>query len=96
MVLAIGRRTAFLAAAEMKLRFAGIAEETRPGLRRGHIPGSRNLPYDRVTDPQTHRLRELLRDYGFIAVGEPTAWFYDPPWTLPCRRRNEIAIPVED
>ena len=39
-------------------RFAGIAEETRPGLRRGHIPGSRNLPYDRVTDPQTHRLRD--------------------------------------
>jgi thiosulfate/3-mercaptopyruvate sulfurtransferase len=39
-------------------RFAGIAEETRPGLRRGHIPESRNLPYDRVTDPQTHRLRD--------------------------------------
>jgi thiosulfate/3-mercaptopyruvate sulfurtransferase len=39
-------------------RFAGIAEETRPGLRRGHIPESCNLPYDRVTDPQTHRLRD--------------------------------------
>jgi thiosulfate/3-mercaptopyruvate sulfurtransferase len=37
-------------------RFEGAAEETRPGLRRGHIPGSRNLPYDRVTDPQTRRL----------------------------------------
>ncbi len=33
-------------------RFEGTAEETRPGLRRGHIPGSRSLPYDRVTDPQ--------------------------------------------
>ena len=44
----------------------------------------------------TRRLREKLRDYGFVAVGEPTAWFYDPPWTLPCRRRNEIAISVED
>jgi thiosulfate/3-mercaptopyruvate sulfurtransferase len=38
-------------------RFDGIAEETRPGLRRGHIPGSRNLPYDRVTDPNTRELR---------------------------------------
>jgi thiosulfate/3-mercaptopyruvate sulfurtransferase len=38
-------------------RFAGIAEETRPGLRRGHIPRSRNLPYDQVTDPDTHQLR---------------------------------------
>jgi thiosulfate/3-mercaptopyruvate sulfurtransferase len=38
-------------------RFEGTAEETWPGRRRGHIPGSRNLPFDRVTDPQTHQLR---------------------------------------
>jgi thiosulfate/3-mercaptopyruvate sulfurtransferase len=58
-------------------RFAGIAEETRPGLRRGHIPGSRNLPpYDRVTDPQTHRvceaavLSDQFRDAG-VALDRP-------------------------
>lgn len=57
-------------------RFEGIAEETRPGLRRGHIPGSRNLPYDRVTDPQTRRLRDaaelaaLFREAG-IALDRP-------------------------
>ena len=57
-------------------RFAGIAEETRPGLRRGHIPESRNLPYDWVTDPQTHRLRDadelsgLFRDAD-IALDRP-------------------------
>jgi thiosulfate/3-mercaptopyruvate sulfurtransferase len=39
-------------------RFEGTAEETWPGRRRGHIPGSRNLPFDRVTDPQTHRLKD--------------------------------------
>lgn len=44
----------------------------------------------------TRRLREKLREYGFVAVGEPTVWFYDPPWTLPCRRRTEIAISVQD
>jgi thiosulfate/3-mercaptopyruvate sulfurtransferase len=38
-------------------RFDGTAEETRPGLRRGHIPGSRNLPYDRVTGQNTRELR---------------------------------------
>jgi thiosulfate/3-mercaptopyruvate sulfurtransferase len=38
-------------------RFDGTAEETRPGLRRGHIPGSRSLPYDEVTDPNRHQLR---------------------------------------
>ncbi len=57
-------------------RFDGSAEETRPGLRRGHIPGSRNLPYDRVTDPQTRRLRDadelscLFRDAG-VALDRP-------------------------
>ena len=38
-------------------RFDGSAEETWPGRRRGHIPGSRNLPFDRVTDPHTRQLR---------------------------------------
>jgi thiosulfate/3-mercaptopyruvate sulfurtransferase len=38
-------------------RFDGSAEETWPGRRRGHIPGSRNLPFDQVTDPQTKQLR---------------------------------------
>lgn len=40
-------------------------------------------------------LRVALRSAGVEPIGEPTAWFYDPPWTLPFRRRNEIAIPVE-
>ena len=31
-------------------RFAGKAPEPRPGLRAGHIPGSFNVPYDRVLD----------------------------------------------
>ncbi|MGH7093956.1 MAG: rhodanese-like domain-containing protein, partial [Stellaceae bacterium] len=38
-------------------RFDGSAEETWPGRRRGHIPGSRNLPFDLVTDPQTRQLK---------------------------------------
>ena len=27
-------------------------------------------------------------------AGEPVAWFYDPPWTVPFLRRNEVAAPV--
>ena len=38
-------------------RFDGTAEETWPGRRRGHIPGSRNVPFDRVTDPNTRQLK---------------------------------------
>src|SRR5579884_2872196 len=53
-------------------RFDGSAEETWPGRRRGHIPGSRNLPFDRVTDPQTRQVKdaETLRAL-FAEAGIP-------------------------
>jgi SOUL heme-binding protein len=44
---------------------------------------------------RTEELLKTLRDRGVDTTGEPVAWFYDPPWTLPFRRRNEIAIPVK-
>ena len=43
---------------------------------------------------RTDQLRKTLRDKAVEPAGEPVAWFYDPPWTLPFRRRNEVAIPV--
>jgi SOUL heme-binding protein len=43
---------------------------------------------------KTAALVDALRDSDIDVTGEPSAWFYDPPWTLPFRRRNEIAIPV--
>jgi thiosulfate/3-mercaptopyruvate sulfurtransferase len=51
-------------------RFDGSTAETRPGLRSGHIPGSRSLPYEQLTDPATRQLRSaaqltaLFRDAG--------------------------------
>jgi hypothetical protein len=47
-----------------------------------------------AVEARTVELRESLRAFGIEATGDPSAWFYDPPWTLPFRRRNEIAIPV--
>lgn len=44
---------------------------------------------------QTAALLGTLRETGFEPIGAPSAWFYDPPWTLPMLRRNEIAIPVQ-
>jgi hypothetical protein len=49
----------------------------------------------RAVEARTAELMEALRATGFEATGEPTGWFYDPPWTLPCRRRNEVAVPVQ-
>jgi thiosulfate/3-mercaptopyruvate sulfurtransferase len=57
-------------------RFDGTAEETWPGRRRGHIPGSRNLPFDQVTDPKTKQLksaedlRKLFADAG-VSLNQP-------------------------
>ncbi len=51
-------------------RFAGRDPEPRAGLRRGHIPGSRNLPSADLVDPKTAlaidaaRLRQRLAEAG--------------------------------
>ena len=44
---------------------------------------------------RTGELTKALQDSGIEPTGEAGAWFYDPPWTLPFRRRNEIAIPID-
>ena len=57
-------------------RFEGAAPEARPGLRGGHIPGSRNVPYELVTDPRTRQLKSadelarLFREAG-VALDRP-------------------------
>jgi len=38
-------------------RFAAEEKEARPGLRSGHVPGSLNVPFDRMTDPETGRMK---------------------------------------
>lgn len=39
-------------------------------------------------------LLQALYNSEFTSDGPPVAWFYDPPWTLPFRRRNEVAVPL--
>jgi thiosulfate/3-mercaptopyruvate sulfurtransferase len=43
-------------------RFAGLVEEPRPGLRRGHMPGAVNLPFT-----------ELLDDHGRLRPADDLA-----------------------
>jgi thiosulfate/3-mercaptopyruvate sulfurtransferase len=51
-------------------RFEGHATEPRPGLRSGHIPGSRNVPYGELFDATTGAMRPLdeLRK-AFVGAG---------------------------
>ncbi|MBY0386936.1 MAG: heme-binding protein [Mycobacterium pseudokansasii] len=52
------------------------------------------LPTKRAVASQTEKLIRALRETGFESTGIPSAWFYDPPWTIPMLRRNEVAVPV--
>src|SRR5712691_12353020 len=69
--LALARAREQVVDARASGRFDGTVEETWPGRRRGHIPGSRNVPFDWVTDRQTRQLKsaeELKRLFEGAAV----------------------------
>ena len=45
-------------------------------------------------EKQWQLLRSFLAEQGIQPLGEPTLNQYNPPWTLPFMRRNEIIIAV--
>ncbi len=66
-----------------------------------HVPGEQmavlrfpGLAKPEVIKARTEELLKTLRDNDIYAAGEPVTWFYDPPWTIPFRRRNEVAVSV--
>jgi hypothetical protein len=52
------------------------------------------LRTDEAVAARTAELLAALEGTSWRVAGPPEAWFYDPPWTLPPFRRNEIAAPV--
>jgi hypothetical protein len=49
---------------------------------------------DKVNASQEARLRAALDGTQWTISGPATAYYYNPPWTLPFLRRNEVVIPV--
>ncbi|SBS77056.1 SOUL heme-binding protein [uncultured Mycobacterium sp.] len=43
---------------------------------------------------RTGQLLKVLYRNNIEPTGDPLAWFYDPPWALPCLRRNEVVVGV--
>jgi hypothetical protein len=43
---------------------------------------------------KTAELTRIIETSRWVATGAAVSWLYDPPWTLPFFRRNEVAIPV--
>ncbi len=45
-------------------------------------------------EAQTRRLMDFVESRGLVGTGRPGSAFYDPPWTPPFLRRNEVWIEV--
>lgn len=71
-----------------RVRLVEVPAETVAVLR---FSGDRSQP---VIAARSAELLAGLRAKGIEPSGDPVAWFYDPPWTLPFRRRNEVVVPI--
>jgi hypothetical protein len=71
-----------------EVRIVEVPERTLAVLR---FSGSRGA--DNVAR-HASELDRVIAGSSWRAVGEPTTLFYDPPWTIPFLRRNEVAVPV--
>lgn len=49
-----------------------------------------------VVAARSKELLATLRTQGLTTTSDPVTWFYDPPWTIPFRRRNEVAASLGD
>jgi hypothetical protein len=54
--------------------------------------GSRDA---RAVQSRTADLQKVLAASRWRITGPSAAWFYDPPWTPPFLRRNEVVTPVQ-
>ena len=50
---------------------------------------------ERVVDEKVDKLKKDLERDGFKVIGEFLLARYNPPWTLPPFRTNEVLIPIE-
>lgn len=41
-------------------------------------------------------LQNFMKEHGYKSAGPYQYAFYNPPWTLPFMRRNEVMVPVAD
>jgi hypothetical protein len=80
---------------------ATLPEPNDPGIRIVQLPPSTDAVYrfsgiagSAAVARASTTLLDQLRTSSWVATGTPVTWFYDPPWTLPWLRRNEIAVPV--
>ena len=50
---------------------------------------------DAAIRDKTEELNRFIADRKLMVIGQPLMAFYNPPWTLPFFRRNEIMLEIE-
>lgn len=70
------------------VRIVQVPSETVATLRFSGLRTSANVA------AHTSELLEYLESSKWAPVGAPAAYFYDPPWTVPSLRRNEVVVSV--
>ncbi len=80
---------------------ATLPKPRNPAVTLREIPGRRyavirfsGLAGEDSLRRHTEELRAFLVGRNITAVGEPSYAFYNPPWTLPFMRRNEVLLDV--
>jgi hypothetical protein len=49
-----------------------------------------------LIEAKTNALRQFVENRKLATTGEPLLAFYNPPWTLPLLRRNEIMLELTE
>jgi hypothetical protein len=80
---------------------ATLPKPKDPGIDIHEVPGETvavlrysGIPGKTAVAAAHDRLMAALRGSPWHVTGVPVDYFYDPPWTLPWARRNEVSVPV--
>jgi hypothetical protein len=84
-----------------KYSIATLPKPTQPGIQIHQLPATidavyrfSGIPGIAAVDNARSLLIAHLTGSAWEITGDPVTWFYDPPWTLPWFRRNEVAVAV--
>lgn len=93
------REMAFMMPAEYELEDLPTPEDQRVLFREAPAYTAAAIQFSGWAAPEKadehwQQLRRFLIAEGIDITGEPTLNQYNPPWTLPFMRRNEIIVPV--